>query len=563
MTYKPLPIGVDDFKDLITKDYYYVDKTWMIKELLDRKEKVNLFTRPSLFGKTLNLSMLRYFFEIPEDGKTNRTLFEDLRILDAGERYTSEQEQYPVINLTLKSGKQGSFELAYGCLKEAIAYEYSRHQYLLDTFKTKEERDKFYALMTRQAPVQDYLTSLLFLSKCLKEYHGKQVIILIDEYDIPLENAYYTGFYDEMMDFIRSLFESALKTNPYLEFSIITGCLRISKESIFTGLNNLEMISILNEHYGEHFGFVEREVQEMLRFYGREESMGVVKKWYDGYRFGNAEVYNPWSVINYVKALYTNPQAFPGAHWSNTSSNRIVKDLIQRADFSVKGEIETLIAGETIEKQVHEEITYADIYDSEDNLWNFLFFTGYLKAVDKRMIEENQYVTMTIPNAEVRSIYRNTIVNWFRDEIKTRDLSVMYQALMAGDGEMFQKELSVLLMNSISYMDSREAFYHGFLLGVLGNMREYLVKSNQQAGLGRYDICVRSLNVEMAPVVLELKVSPTFKGMEASCDEAIKQIHDKHYDDWLPEEGYTEVLNVGVAFFKKQCRVKVERIALE
>lgn len=560
--YKPLPIGVDDFEKLITNGYYYVDKTWLIKELLDMKGEVNLFTRPRRFGKSLNLSTLRYYFEYTEANKSRKHLFDGLRIMDAGEYYTAYQGQYPVITLTLKSAKQETFELAYGCLKEALANEFARHNEVLGSLTTDAKREKFCRLRDEKADDAEYRTALAFLSECMVSHYGKRAIILIDEYDVPLENAYYAGFYDKMTAFIRSLFESALKTNPYLEFSVITGCLRISKESIFTGLNNLEIISVLNENYSEHFGFTEHETEALLGFYGCENHMDAMKQWYDGYKFGNTEVYNPWSVLNYTKTLRANPDALPAPFWSNTSSNTIVRDLLKRSDAVTKEEIETLIAGGTVVKQIHEEITYADIYKSRDNLWNFLFFTGYLKQINLWMEGKNRMVEMAVPNREVGYIYENTIRDWFRDEIEIRDLSVLYQALLGGDAAVFQQEMSKLLRESISYTDSMEAFYHGFLLGILGNMSGYLVKSNREAGDGRYDICVRSLDVTKAPAVLELKVSDTFKGMEQCCDKALRQIYDKSYDAGLPEEGYTEVINYGIAFFRKQCRVKAERKAL-
>lgn len=562
MAFKPLPVGIEDFGEVIKKEYYYVDKTRLIRELLDVNGKVNLFTRPRRFGKTLCMSMIRYFFEDTQNdaqNEQNRKLFDGLKIMETGDRYTDVMGRYPVICISLKSGKQTTFELSYGCLKETIAEEFSRHLNAADRLALSADRDKFYEIAQRKASMQDYLTSLAFLSKCLFEVYQIPVIILIDEYDVPLENAYFTGFYEEMIGFIRALFESALKTNPYLEFAVITGCLRITKESIFTGLNNLKIMSILSDLYSEHFGFTQREVDKMLEFYGLSKHRDLIRTWYDGYKFGESEVYNPWSVINYVEALYRNEKAFPIPYWANTSSNSIVKELVSHADMKTKSEIEALIAGETVEKPVHEEITYADINQSENNLWNFLFFTGYLKAVSVRMEGVERYVTMAIPNLEVKYIYDNTVINWFRDEIKEKDLSSLYQALLNGDGKYFQDGLSTLLQQSISYMDSKEAFYHGFLLGILGNMKNYIVKSNREGGTGRLDIVVRSYDVTKAPVILELKVSDTFKGLDGACDAALKQIEEKAYDSWLPEEGYTDVWHYGVAFFRKQCRVKVRR----
>ena len=560
MDQKMLPVGVDNFKKIREQNYFYVDKSMLIKELLDKRAEVNLFIRPRRFGKTLNMSMLRCYFEDAGDpavNESNRCLFSGLDIMDAGERYTEQMGVYPVITLSLKSAKQPSFSSACYKLCDELWREYERHGYVLSTL-SGSRKQQYEEILKRRASLDAYSGSLRFLSEVLQEYHGKPVIILIDEYDVPLENAYWSGFYDEMVGFIRSLFESALKTNPCLAFAVITGCLRISRESIFTGLNNLNVISILSSQYDEYFGFTPTEVDQMLHYYGKEGKRAIIKEWYDGYRFGNAAVYNPWSVINYVMDLISDDNALPSPYWANTSSNSIIKNLVERADASVKQELELLIAGGTIEKQVHEDITYDSIYDSEDSLWNFLFFTGYLKQISRRLEEENQYITMALPNMEVKYIYKNTITKWFRDEVKSQDLSHLYQAILSGDASAFQKELSALLQRGISYMDNQEAFYHGFLMGVLGNMRDYFVKSNREGGNGRLDIVIRHPDVTHTPVVLELKISNTFKGMEDACRKALDQIDEKGYDDWLPEEGYSDVWNYGIAFFRKQCRVMVK-----
>lgn len=558
---KPLPIGIDDFGKLISSGFYYVDKSMLVKELLDRRGEVNLFTRPRRFGKTLNMSMLKCFFEDtmePAANEKNKGLFSGLKIMNQGDTYLDWMTSRCVINLSFKSGKQPNWKLAYGCLVEEISKEFVRHSIIRDTLKIEEQRRRFDDIMNLRGSWQDYVTSIRFLSDCLYQYTGQKVIILIDEYDVPLENAYFAGFYNEMAGFIRSIFESALKTNPGLEFAVITGCLRITKESIFTGLNNLEMISILNHSYGEFFGFVQEEIDEMLQYYGLMAQRGRIQEWYNGYLFGNVQVYNPWSVANYVKALTAAADELPAPYWANTSSNSIVRTLVEKSGVSVKKELEDLLAGGTIEKPVHEDITYDNVYASEDNLWNFLFFTGYLKQISRRLEQVTQYVTMGIPNLEVEYIYQHTINAWFKDEIKERDLTVLYQAIQEGNGETFQKELSRLLQSSISYMDNKEAFYHGFLLGILGNMKEYLVQSNREGGNGRYDIVIRSLDVSHPAMVLELKVTDTYKGLESACDKALSQIKEKEYDSWLPEEGYTEVWNYGIAFFRKQCKIKAE-----
>lgn len=564
MSQRPLPVGIDDFEKMIQGGYYYVDKTWFIKELLDRKGEVNLFTRPRRFGKTLSLSMLQCYFEDTGNDGLNRQhqlLFDGKNIMKSGEAYLEYRNRYPVINLSLKCGKRASYSSAMFLLCEELGREFDRHREVLNQLPP-EKQQKYQRFLNSTATQDEYSSSLKFLSEVLYNAYGKKVIILIDEYDVPLENAWFCGFYNEMMDFLRSLFESALKTNPCLEFAVMTGCLRISRESIFTGLNNLKMISILNHSYGEYFGFTQEETNQMLESYGLSSHLEQVKEWYDGYRFGTAEVYNPWSVTNYVEMAAGNPDGLPLPFWANTSSNSIVKNLVERADMSVKKELEELIAGGTIEIPVHEEITYDSIYESDDSLWNFLFFTGYLKMISIRMEGDIRYVRLAIPNREIRYIYNSTIMNWFRTEIGTKDLSLLYNALMEGNAETVQKELSLLLMESISYMDGREEFYHGFLLGILENMKEYLVKSNREGGFGRYDIAIRHLDVSRAPVILELKVSDTFKGMDAACDRALNQIRDNHYNDWLPEEGYTRVWDYGIAFFKKQCRVKAVLVEL-
>lgn len=555
MNFKPLPIGIDNFKRIIDDGYYYVDKSLLIKDIIDNKAGVNLFTRPRRFGKTLNISMLKYFFE--KDEEDNAYLFKDLKIISEDDKYTSQMGQYPVINLSLKSSKQPNFQLAYECLLNEIIHEFKRHDYVLNSDKLTYEKADYLNIINRRAPKSQVVTSIKFLSECLQKYHNKNVIILIDEYDVPLENSFFRGFYGEMIDFLRSLFESALKTNDYLEFAVLTGCLRISKESIFTGLNNLEIISILNKYYDEYFGFKPEEAKKILEDYNLEDKESTVKQWYDGYIFGDAEVYNPWSVIKYVKDLYIDRNEFPRSYWANTSSNSIVKSLIERADDDTKSEIEELIAGKIIEKPIHEDITYGDIDSSMDNLWNFLFFTGYLKKAWIKMNENNEIVAgLTIPNEEIRLIYKNTILNWFESGVKSRDLTKMYDAIVTGDAVTFENELVDLLTESISFYDAYENFYHGFLLGSLVNMKRYIIKSNREAGKGRSDIVIRYPNSRGAAVILELKVAKNIRQLEEKCDEALNQIEDKHYDKPLLEEGYKNIIKYGITFYKKDCMIK-------
>ena len=558
---KPLPIGIDDFKKLRDNDFYYTDKTLFIKELLDKRSEVSLFTRPRRFGKTLELSMLKYFFEsvhVPDGcSDDNSSLFKGLKIMDAGERYTRHLGQYPVICISLKSARQPDFEKAFIMLKRQIADEFRRHKYVTDSL---EESDKlrYNLIMNETDEDAQYLDALAFLSRILNEYHKRKVIILMDEYDVPLENAYFKGFYDKMTDFIRSLFESALKTNPNLEFAVITGCLRISKESIFTGLNNLEIISIMNTNYAEYFGFTQEEVESMLSYYGIEEKKEEAKKWYDGYLFGNTEVYNPWSVINYVKAASADHGAFPKPYWANTSSNSIVRELVERADSSVKQEMEELIAGGTIEKPVHEDITYDEVYKTEDNLWNFLFFTGYLKKQSERFDGETIYLTLALPNTEVKLIYRNTILDWFNQNIKKKDFSALYRGILQRETDVLEREISKNLMETISFFDYKEDYYHGFLAGLLKMMDGYILKSNRESGLGRSDLLLLSPAYEGVAVIMELKITDSFAQLNDSARQALCQIKEKKYDAELKLEGYHTFIYYGISFFKKLCRVIAE-----
>jgi len=557
---KPLPIGVEFFEEFKRNDYYYVDKTLFIKELLDKKGKVNLFTRPRRFGKTLTLDMLRCFFE--EGG--DPSLFEGLKIMEAGEKYTSMMGKYPVIFLTLKSAKTGDEKSAFEALRYVLGREFDRHAFVLESGAINaQDKEDFLSFRDRKPEPGEYKDSLKFLCECIKKATGKNTIILIDEYDVPLESSFYDGYYDHMVSFIRSLFEGALKTNTALEFAVITGCLRISKESIFTGLNNLKINSIMTNNYGEFFGFTDEEVKAMLDFYELSDRYEEVRSWYNGYDFGGKNVYNPWSTIYYVDDHVAKHDAFPVSYWANTSSNSIVRDLIERADSDTKGEIERLIEGESIEKPVHEDITYGEIYQKQDNLWNFMFFTGYLKITSQRFDSDKLYATLVIPNRETRYIYSEKIINWFDKEIvKKADRSALFETMKKGDAEGFEREINKLLTPSISYMDSYENFYHGFMVGILTGSNEFIIKSNQESGDGRSDILVRPVRmfdkafvIELKTVKLEGRKPLTLEMMDAAAEEAIKQIDDRHYADSLLEEGYGNIGRYGISFFRKDCRV--------
>ena len=542
MDKKPLPIGIDNFEMLITRGYYFVDKTLFIKDLLDNKAAVNLFTRPRRFGKTLNISMLQYYFEDRRDEFTgekidNSYLFEGLNIKGESEKYTKYIGKYPVINLSLKSAKQGSLDLAFQCIREEISNEFKRHKYIIESYLLKTEKEHFMKIVNNDKDMSLYITALKFLSDCLNKYHNEKVIILIDEYDVPLKNAFFEGFYKEMISFIRSLFESALKTNSSLEFSVITGCLRISKEIIFTGLNNLKIISILDDRYAEHFGFTDDEVIKICEDYNIQQKYETIKQWFNGYIFGETNVYNPWSVMQYVDDLKANINK---SYWANTSSNSIVKSIIERADDITKGEIEALIEGKTIEKPVHEDITYDDVYDNLDNLWNFMFFTGYFKKISERMDENTQenFVELAIPNLEVKYIFRTKILKWFNEKIKLCDMTKMFNAIINKDVELFEIELNKLLLDTISFNDAYENFYHGFLVGVLSNMKGYIVKSNYkvashrkdemgctsklntslsstcQGGTGRSDLFIKSVSRRGIAIVVEFKIANDIDDLE-------------------------------------------------
>ena len=565
MVYKPLPIGVDNFEKLITRGYYFVDKTLLIKELLDKKGDVNLFTRPRRFGKTLSLSILKSYFEDcrnSEGEKTDNTyLFEGLNILEAGEDYRAHMGQYPVISLSLKSGKQPDFEMAFDSLIDEIQKEYDRHKYILrgnalDDF----QKGKFENLRTLKAKKIEYAKSLEFLSQCLETYHKQKVIILIDEYDVPLENAFMENFYKDMSDFIRSLFESALKTNSSLEFAVITGCLRISKESIFTGMNNLKMISILNEQYDEYFGFTEDEVQKICADYDILQKYETYKEWYNGYIFGNANVYNPWSVIQFTDDLKENKNCCPAPYWANTSSNAIVRKLIEIADEDTREEIEALIEGETLIKPVHEDITYEEIYKSMDHLWNFMFFTGYFRKVHVWMEEKakEQYVKLTIPNEEIKYIFRRKVLSWFDEKVKAKDRTRLFQAVADCDAAVMEEEITEFLLETISFNDAYESFYHGFLAAILSGMKGYIVKSNREGGHGRSDLFIYPLTRRKAAFVVEFKVAKSLHELARKAEAAIQQIKDKNYMKELNDNGYEVVHKYGIAFFGKDCHVLYE-----
>jgi hypothetical protein len=551
---KFVPIGFDNFEKIINGGYYYIDKTEFIKDLLDYGAEVNLFTRPRRFGKSLNMSMLQYFFENSKE--TDANLFDSLKIMEAGEKYTCHMNQYPVIMLTLKDANSSDFNSSVFYIKEIIIEEYQRHRYVLEGNTMEEEEIIMYRdILSRKADNIIFGKSLRFLSKCLNKYYNKKTILLIDEYDVPLETSYFGGFYDEMVNFIRSLFSSALKTNPALEFAVLTGCLRISKESIFTGLNNLNIVSIASNQFGQCFGFTEKEVSTALSYFDLEHKFMEAHDWYNGYLFGDVNVYNPWSVVKYIASLRNNRDGYPEPHWSNTSSNSIIRQLIEMADAETKDEIEHLIRGGNIIKPIHEDIVYSEITQSIDNLWNFLFFTGYLKKVNEDFDGEKRIFTMTIPNKEVNYIYKRKIREWFDEKMMLRDSDRILKAILSNDAETITDELNKRLMDMISFHDSAENFYHGFLLGILSNLRGYQVKSNRESGKGRSDICIKSTGIARIAVIFECKALKENEDPLLKCHEALAQIKERKYDHDLIEEGYKEIMMYAAVFRGKECLV--------
>lgn len=559
---RALPVGVDSFEKVIKDDYCYVDKTMLIKELLDLKGEVNLFTRPRRFGKTLNLSMLRYFFEDTGDGERNaenRELFRNLKIMEAGETYTDQMGKYPVFSLTLKSAKQENYGIAMYMIRSAVSTEFERHRAVVESAKevlSPADYEQYIEIAEGKAEEAVLRGALRLFSQCMHKATGRNTVVLLDEYDVPLENAYFRGFYQEMVDFIRAFFEAGLKTNDYLQLAVITGCLRISKESIFTGLNHLNIISILDKKYSEHFGFTEEEVLSLMTYYGVESRFATMKKWYDGYRFGNTQVYNPWSVIKFLYDLQADIDAFPRPYWINTSSNDIIKNMIAHADGETKGQIETLLSGGTLDIQVHEEITYEDMHEKGESLWNFLYFTGYLTKREEYFVEPSIFLRVAIPNVEVKTIYQSTIMGWLRKRIERQDFHDLYRAMEAGDAERMGEILNEQLFSTISFYDSAENFYHGFLAGIMSQSENYLMKSNRESRKGRSDIMVKSPSLRGRAFILEVKVSASIDDLEADAEKAVKQIYDNKYMDELRAEGYRKIDCFGIAFYRKDCEVR-------
>lgn len=555
---KRIPIGYEDFKQIIDGGFYYVDKTMLIYELLHNGGQNNLITRPRRFGKTLNFSMLRYFFDITE--KDNAYLFDGLKISEHYNELKQYRNTHPVITLSLKCAKKGNYKGAVGSLCREIRAQFDKYSFILDSDKlTKVSRTEFNEILEcSEADENLFNESIKLLCSCLKQYYGMNTIILIDEYDVPLEDAYFSGCYDEMVSFIRSLFESALKTNPALEFSVITGCLRISKESIFTGLNNLDVNSILSDTYSESFGFVQEEVDELMRYYGIEEKKPVMKKWYDGYLFGKTEVYNPWSVLNQTKTWARDSRAFAAAWWANTSSNNIIRTLVEQSDNETKALIERLINGGSIETYLKDTITYGDLTHGSENIWSFLFFTGYLRVKSARASGTKVLYSLVIPNLEIHDCYTDIIMRYFEEYKKDIDKDELFKALLNRDAIGFAEQITKLLSRTISFYDHTESFYHGLISGLLAGNTYYKVESNRETGSGRSDLVIYQKDRFINAIIIEFKVCRANEEIDAAAQRALCQIDEKDYAAEARNQGYKNIIKYGIAFKDKLCYAAVE-----
>ena len=556
-----LPMGIEDFKEMRVQGFYYIDKTGLIKELLEHFGKVNLFTRPRRFGKTLNMSMLKYFFEIGGDS----TLFDGLEIAKEKELCAKYMGKFPVIAITLKGASGRTFEEALGMLRNIIGNEAMRFQFLLQSMQLTEiEHKRYEALInidkTGSYTMSDELLkdSLFILSQLLQKHYHQNVVILIDEYDVPLDKAYQSGYYDAMVELIRVLFGNAFKTNSSLYFAVLTGCLRISKESIFTGLNNFNVYTVKDVQYKEYFGFTDNEVKALLKYYGFMDKYNRIKEWYNGYRFGDLDIYCPWDVVSYCHALKMNPLTEPQNYWVNTSSNSIIRKFIERADGTAKEEIEQLIHGKSIKKKIRQELTYRDLDSRQEHLWSILFTTGYLTQSG---VQNGDFTELVIPNKEVQWIFEEQIQEWFEMEIgKDKNMLENFgRAFEENNIEGIEKLFTSYLRKTISIRDTntkkemKENFYHGILLGLFAGMKNWKVKSNAESGEGYSDISVEIDDKEIG-IVIELKYAEK-AAFESACKEALEQIQSRNYEEILIDDGMSVIRKYGIACYKKRCKV--------
>lgn len=554
-----LPVGIDDFKKIREAGFYYVDKTKLIEQLLQSWGEVTLFTRPRRFGKTLNMSMLKSFFEIGAE----KSLFQGLYISEKEKLCAEYMGKYPVIFLSLKGVEGLHFADAQKMLMTIINNEVRRHYYLKTSDKlTVEDRKQFEKMLLNEDV--NLVDSLRLLSQLLYLHYDQKVVILIDEYDVPLDKAFKNGYYQEMVSLIRGLFGQALKTNEFLQFAVLTGCLRVSKESIFTGLNNFEINSIVDIEHEEGFGFTDAEVMQMLKYYHCTNRYSDIKEWYDGYHFGNADIYCPWDVINFVKKLLTDSNAKPSAFWINSSGNNLVKLFVDKADQSTKDEIERLVAGKSVTKRIRLDLTYDEIENSIDNVWSVLFTTGYLTNIGN---PESGVYELVIPNREVHEVFVLQIQEWFQRSVaKEESMPEFSKAILNADAGELQKQLNVIMSRMISVLDTKareeqkENFYHGLLLGLLrGSNPDWLIKSNRESGDGYSDILIEPENPD-AGIIIEVKYAASISGLDKACENAMAQIKNRRYDETLRENGRCDILAYGIAFHKKRCRVVCERL---
>lgn len=563
MSYKKkLPVGVDSFSKLIRQNFYYIDKTDLLMNLLNNWAEVNLFTRPRRFGKSLNMSMMQTFFEIGCD----KTLFDGLKISEEKELCQEYMGQFPVISVSLKGVEGQNFQEALAAMKWIIGQEALRFRFLLDSSRLSAEDKEIYRQLIEVGKGESGLfimsndtlgASLKILSDLLCRHYGKGVILLIDEYDVPLDKAFQYGYYDQMVSLLRIVFGNVLKTNSSLYFAVLTGYLRISKESIFTGLNNLKTLTITNAQFDEYFGFTDKEVREMLSYYELEEHYETMKEWYDGYRFGKTDVYCPWDAINFCDDLRADDEAYPQNYWSNTSGNAIVHRLLNKADSVTKNEIENLIAGNEIIKEIHQELTYSELDQSVENLWSVLFTTGYL--TQRGRVDGRKY-RLAIPNREIRELFITQIREWFRQTSRndTGTLETFCQAFPQKNAAKIEELLNEYLWHTISIRDisgreKKENFYHGILLGLLRYKENWLIKSNAESGEGYSDILIE-IPESRTGIIIEIKYAEG-AAFDLSCHKAVEQIREKHYDAILLEDGMENIIKYGIAFYKKRCKV--------
>lgn len=550
-----LPVGVSDFEEIRKGGYYYIDKSSLVSELLETTAtKITLITRPRRFGKTMGMKMLADFFDIRKDSSV---LFDGLEISRNPELCEKWMNQYPTVFFSLKDVSGLNFENAYEMLRGCLAYLFQKFSDLPESKAVNDyERTTFWHIANKEASVDEVKSSLFLLTKMLAEHYGKQVILLLDEYDVPVAKAADNGYYREMLDVIKIMLSMAFKDNTFLRFAVITGCLKITKESIFTGTKNFVYDTISSSRLNEFFGFTQKEVEKLLKDTGFGEQVETVQAWYDGYRFGDMEIYCPWDVMNYVRDLQADPLAKPKSYWKNTSDNAIIRSFIEYAGSSITSKLEKLMAGETIVQKVEEELTYDVLHSSEENLWSVLYLTGYLTKAKKTEPQEelrNGEAALVIPNAEIREIFESTVKKWFDDSARAWNRKALFHAVWSGDSEVVTEEMGKLLRRTISYHDYREDFYHAFLAGIFAGAG-YMVESNREHGEGRSDVTVHDpVNGRVA--VFEVKYSKSLKDMAADCEKAVEQIDTRMYADEF-EDTYDEIFCYGISFFKKRCLVK-------